>query len=74
MPNLWKDGKIVETVDVYRVYKTCPKCGNFYADMWSETFKVKEDIDWTKPIEEHTVTYKTVTKYKCRSCKHGWKK
>lgn len=73
MPNLWKNGNLVETVDMYNVYKKCPKCGKFDAKMWSENRKVKENIDWTKPIEEHSVTYMMITNYSCKSYNHRWR-
>ena len=25
---MWKEGRLVETVDVYNVYTKCPKCGH----------------------------------------------
>jgi len=70
----WKDGRIVETVDMYRVYKTCTKCGNWYADMWSENRFMKQDDILTTPPEECKTYYKHFTHYKCRNkkCNHRW--
>jgi DNA-directed RNA polymerase subunit RPC12/RpoP len=72
MSNLWENGGLVETVDMYNVYIKCPKCGGMDAKMWNENRFAGRHDGPRVPMEEATVTYKNITHYKCKSCNHRW--
>ncbi len=61
------------SVKAYNTCETCPSCNSHQSVVYVEMRKIGEHIDYSN-MENSTVTYKRIENFRCKICKHEWRK